>query len=138
MVATGVVFFPAAPLFLFMHGKDIVIPKGTEITAYINGDMRLDQAKFAPKGPEAPQPAASSATTPAQPEPSTVVVKSTPEGADITVDGKYVGSSPSTVRLSAGDHTVLIEKAGFKPWQRAMTASAGGNVTIDATLDKVQ
>ena len=29
MVATGIVFFPAAPLFLFMHGKDINIPKGT-------------------------------------------------------------------------------------------------------------
>ncbi|MGH9763784.1 MAG: hypothetical protein ACREDR_30030 [Blastocatellia bacterium] len=29
MVATSIVFFPAAPLFLFMHGKDITIPKGT-------------------------------------------------------------------------------------------------------------
>jgi hypothetical protein len=29
MVATGIVFFPAAPLFLFMHGKDITIPKGS-------------------------------------------------------------------------------------------------------------
>jgi hypothetical protein len=47
MVATSVVFFPAAPLFLLMHGKDIVIPKGTEITAYIDDDIPLDQAKFA-------------------------------------------------------------------------------------------
>src|SRR5437667_10944351 len=46
MVATGIVFFPAAPLFLFMHGKDITIPKGTEITAYINGDTKLERAKF--------------------------------------------------------------------------------------------
>lgn len=30
MVATSIVFFPAAPLFLFMHGKDLTIPKGTE------------------------------------------------------------------------------------------------------------
>jgi hypothetical protein len=44
MVATGIVFFPAAPLFLFMHGKDITIPKGTEITAYGNGDVPLDLA----------------------------------------------------------------------------------------------
>ncbi|MFZ0731526.1 MAG: hypothetical protein WAM79_04300, partial [Candidatus Sulfotelmatobacter sp.] len=28
MVATSLVFFPAAPFFLFMHGKDISIPKG--------------------------------------------------------------------------------------------------------------
>src|SRR5437879_5376202 len=47
IVGTTIVFFPAAPLFLFMHGKDITIPKGTEITAYINGDIRLDPAKFA-------------------------------------------------------------------------------------------
>src|SRR5579864_7986382 len=38
IVATSLVFFPAAPFFLFMHGKDITIPKGTEITAYVNGD----------------------------------------------------------------------------------------------------
>src|SRR5271165_4531825 len=44
MVATSIVFFPAAPLFLLMHGKDISIPKGTEITAYVNGDMKLDIA----------------------------------------------------------------------------------------------
>jgi hypothetical protein len=49
MVATSLVFFPAAPFFLFMHGKDISIPKGTEITAYVNGDMKLDIAKFQPK-----------------------------------------------------------------------------------------
>src|SRR5438046_2499542 len=46
IVATSIVFFPAAPIFLFMHGKDITIPKGTEITAYVNGDTQLDRVKF--------------------------------------------------------------------------------------------
>lgn len=49
IVATSIVFFPAAPLFLFMKGKDITIPKGTEITAYINGDAPLDPKRFVPK-----------------------------------------------------------------------------------------
>ena len=31
-----------------VHGKDIAIPKGTEITAYVNGDLKLDTAKFQP------------------------------------------------------------------------------------------
>lgn len=55
MVATSIVFFPAAPLFLLVHGKDITIPKGTEITAYINGDIPLDPKKFGapPTTPEA-------------------------------------------------------------------------------------
>lgn len=41
VVATSIIFFPAAPLFLFVKGKDVTIPKGTEITAYVNGDTRL-------------------------------------------------------------------------------------------------
>src|SRR5712692_11884928 len=47
IIGTAIVFFPAAPLFLFMHGKDTTIPKGTEITAYINGDIPLDPKRFA-------------------------------------------------------------------------------------------
>jgi hypothetical protein len=46
IVATSLVLLPAAPFFLFMHGKDITIPKGTELTVFINGDMNLDLAKF--------------------------------------------------------------------------------------------
>jgi hypothetical protein len=38
IVAAAIVFWPAAPLFLLVHGKDIKIPKGTEITAFVNGD----------------------------------------------------------------------------------------------------
>lgn len=142
IVATSIVFFPAAPFFLFMHGKDITIPKGTEITAYVNGDVNLDPVKFGGGAPQAqpvaaapapaPQPAPANSTD----EPSTVVVKSTPDGADVTVDGKFVGSTPSTVKLSPGDHTIKIEKPGFKTWERTMTVSSGGDVKIDATLEK--
>lgn len=58
IVATSIVFFPAAPFFLFMHGKDIDIPKGTEITAYVSGETRLDSRSF--------KPAAQTATTAAR------------------------------------------------------------------------
>lgn len=47
IVATSLIVWPAAPLFLLMHGKDITMPKGTPITAFINGDVKLDEAKFA-------------------------------------------------------------------------------------------
>src|SRR2546422_7280087 len=46
IVASSILFFPAAPFFLFMHGKDITIPKGTEVTAYIAADTPLDPARF--------------------------------------------------------------------------------------------
>ncbi len=69
-------------------------------------------------------------------ESSNIAVKSTPDGAEITVDGKFLGSTPSTVRLDPGDHEITLQKPGFAPWKRTITLR-GGNVTVDATLEKV-
>ena len=44
MVATAIVFWPAAPLFLFMQGKDISIPEGHEVTVYTNSDYAVRPA----------------------------------------------------------------------------------------------
>jgi hypothetical protein len=142
MIGTAIVFFPAAPLFLFMHGKDITIPKGTEITAYVNGDIPLEPARFqkvqadnpiidatAPQGSAAPAKSADSSV-------SSVDVKSSPDGAEITIDDKYMGSTPSTLRLAPGDHKIRLEKSGFKVWERTLAVGAGGNANINATLDK--
>ncbi len=41
IVATAVVFWPAAPLFLFVKGKDITIPKGHEVVVFVDGDQSL-------------------------------------------------------------------------------------------------
>ena len=76
IVASGILFFPAAPFFLFLKGKDIKIPKGTEVTAYVSGDTELDAAKYAtarlaPGGKSGPVAAGM----------ASVSVKSTPEGA---------------------------------------------------------
>src|SRR5579864_6615578 len=99
-----------------MHGKDVTIPKGTEVTAYISGEVKLDLAKFQPEplvpaptpaSGTQPVPAASPALSPsAGPTDSPPVspdqgaaaeleVSSTPDGADIEIDGNFVGSTPS-------------------------------------------
>ncbi len=141
MIGTAIVFFPAAPLFLFMHGKDITIPKGTEVTAYVNGDIPLDPLRFQPKEVK-PAVDPTAAQPPAGPVNGTdsivslVEVKSTPDGADITVDDKYMGSTPSTLKLAPGDHKIILEKSGFKAWERTLAVSAGGNANVNATLDK--
>jgi hypothetical protein len=61
IVVTSLVLWPAAPLFLLMHGKDITIPKGTAITAFTQGDAVLDAAKFTPDNLH-PAPAAVSSS----------------------------------------------------------------------------
>jgi hypothetical protein len=155
MVATSLIVWPVAPVFLLMHGKDVTIPKGTEVTAFISGDVKLDLAKVqpAPLVPAAPPvpatqqvPASSPAATPnAAPTGTTPVspdqtaeaeleVSSTPDGADIEIDGNFVGSTPSTVGVAAGLHQLSVTKAGFKLWERKITVSSG-HIKIDAALE---
>lgn len=129
MVATAIVFFPAAPLFLFMHGKDITIPQGTEITAFVDGDMHLDMAKFG-----AAPASLAGAPTAAPVAQASLTIESTPSGADIEVDGSFVGSTPSTINVSPGTHEVTVKKKGFVDWTRKMNVT-GGSIHLNADLD---
>ena len=119
MVATAIVFFPAAPLFLFVKGKDITIPKGTEVTAFVQGDMKLDMAKFGVPAPIGPAPAPANAM-------ANITVESSVPGADIEVDGNFVGSTPSKVDVTPGPHAVSVKKKGYQDWTRTMNVSGTG------------
>src|SRR5271154_1482268 len=70
IVATSLILWPAAPFFLFIHGKDITIPKGTALTAFVQGDDVLDRSRFvvsaAAPAPAVPAPAAVPASLPQQ------------------------------------------------------------------------
>lgn len=121
MVATAIVFFPAAPLFLFIHGKDITIPKGTEVTAFVEGDMKLDMVKF---GVVAAPDATVVAAAPAATQGSLTVEASVPN-CDIEVDGSFMGSTPSTLTLAPGKHDVVVKKIGYKDWSRSMMVGSG-------------
>jgi hypothetical protein len=136
IVATSLVFFPAAPFFLFMHGKDITIPKGTEITAYVNGDMKLDLVKFQPPAPRQTDLSAGNHDQMVNSSSAKLQIDSNPPAADIEVDGSFVGNTPSDVQVSEGEHTVTVKKSGFKNWERKLKSSAGSSVHISAELEK--
>lgn len=125
IVATSLVFWPAAPLFLFMHGKDMTVPKGTNITAYINGNIPLERAQFEPLA--IPEALTASTTT-------DVNVSSTPPSAEIELDGAFVGTTPSLLKLEGGDHTIKLKKKGFETFQRKLHVS-GGSVQLNAELE---
>ena len=136
MVATSLVVWPAAPFFLFMHGKDITIPKGTEISAYTNGDMSLDVARFTatPPAPAAGLVAVSATASDSKSN-AQLEITSQPPGADIDIDGSFVGSTPSSVGVSPGQHNIRVKKAGFKPWSRQMSVSSG-HISVAAELER--
>ena len=123
LVATSIVFWPTV-FFLFMHGEDSTIPEGTEITAYINGDVPLDIPKFMiPPAESTPLFTAKGLPirrtairetpnqTVAEEDPLVMVdFTSVPTGADITIDGNYVGSTPSSIAIATGEHTIRLAK----------------------------
>ena len=127
IVATGLLFFPAAPFFLFMHGKDVTIPKGTEVPTFVNGNFQLDLSKFQP----ATQTGSAQPTSEAGAE---LVVNSNPSGADIQIDGSFVGNTPSKIGAKPGEHTIDITKPGYKMWERKITLTSG-EVEISADLE---
>jgi hypothetical protein len=132
IVATSIVFFPAAPLFLFIHGKDITLPQGTEITAFVEGDMHLDMNKFG-AAPMAEIPAPGAPPAAAQ---ASISIDSAPPGADIEIDGAFVGNTPSTVSVAPGSHKIAVKKKGFSDWTKTLNVTSG-SVHLSAELEHI-
>jgi hypothetical protein len=81
-------------------------------------------------------PDAKPTTVKEQAENAAVTVNSTPDGADISVDGSFVGNAPSTLKLLPGKHTVSVSAAGYKGWSRELTVVSGSEIKLNATLEK--
>ncbi|NOT60036.1 MAG: PEGA domain-containing protein [Acidobacteria bacterium] len=118
---TGMFFFPAAPFFLLIKGKDLTIPQGTFVTAYVNHDHQLDPEKFT---------GATNRNTTA------VNFKCEVEGAEIWIEEKFVGNPPATIRLPEGEYQVVVQKTGYQPWKRKIAVSAGSIMTLTIALEK--
>ena len=65
-----------------------------------------------------------------------ITVHSDPAGAEIYVDGKFCGSTPSTLQMTEGNHLISVRSAGFQNWDRDMQLSAGSDISLDARLVK--
>lgn len=62
-------------------------------------------------------------------------ISSTPAGADIQVDGEYVGATPLDTDLTCCFHDVTISRPGLKPWT-GRVRNTGRQVNIHADLQK--
>ncbi len=60
---------------------------------------------------------------------------SNPVGADIEVDGVFLGSTPAEVPLALGQRRVKVSKDGFKSYQRTMEVLSGGVQRISVDLE---
>jgi hypothetical protein len=73
-------------------------------------------------------------TTPPPPATGTLNVDGTPRGADVFLDGAFVGNLPTTISTTLGRHTVEVREDGFSPFSTTLTVAAGTqrlNVTLN-------
>jgi len=105
-------------------------PLNPQATAPETGNLQPGGGSAQPSA--VPAPAATPVTIPQ------VMVEfwSNPTGADVEVDGQYVGNTFSMIALPPGQHTVTIRKQDFATWQRTVVLTSG-NVRVAAYLERV-
>ncbi|MBN2733249.1 MAG: PEGA domain-containing protein [Methanomicrobiaceae archaeon] len=82
-----------------------------------------------------PVNAADNATVP---EYGFLTVTSDPTGADVKIDGINLGTTPLMGHeLTAGTHTVLVSKAGYKDKSESVTLAAAEQKAVSLTLEPV-
>ncbi|HJJ30647.1 MAG TPA: PEGA domain-containing protein [Methanocorpusculum sp.] len=64
-------------------------------------------------------------------------ISSDPSGASVRIDGSYYGTTPLTVSVPAGSHTVSVAKNGYSGWTKSVSVSSGATTNVYATLSKV-
>jgi PEGA domain len=104
----------------------------------ITNDWAEHGASIRAAAAEQEKPVSAPTPSPATATPSTakLQIDSTPTGADIEIDGSFVGSTPSEVQVPESEHSVSVKKAGFRPWERKLKVSAGSSVHLSAELEK--
>jgi hypothetical protein len=95
------------------------VTKGNEEHAALNGDSKPG-------------------STSAEPANGAVNVSSNPAGADVSLDGNFVGNSPANLKLAPGKHTIVVKMAGWKDWTRDINVQSGSEVQLTASLEKAQ
>ena len=63
-----------------------------------------------------------------------VTISSDPDAAEIYVDGKFVGNTLATLKLSTGQHTVLLKSKGFQDYSRTLEMPRSSKLTLKADL----
>ena len=75
---------------------------------------------------------------PASPQVGSLALTSNPSGADIEVDGVFVGTTPADLPVNIGERTIKIEKTGFNSFERKLQVLAGGKQSVTADLESNQ
>jgi hypothetical protein len=63
-----------------------------------------------------------------------VAIESRPDSAEVYVRGKFVGTTPMTVNLAAGDHPIEVRHPNRATWKRELTVLSNSPTRVMALL----
>jgi serine protease Do len=63
-------------------------------------------------------------------------ITSNPPGADIEVDGIFLGTTPADLTVDEGQHSIRVSKKGFVPYERSLKLMPDGSQTLTVDLDR--
>lgn len=95
--------------------------------------LRDSSSRTAATTPELPGLTGTVATSPEKAQCDFI---SKPLGAEITLDGAYVGNTPSALSLAAGSHQILMSLPGFEQWTRKIEILPGSSLSVQANMQK--
>jgi hypothetical protein len=141
----AVVFWPAAPFVLLRKGKDTAVNKGVTFDVFIDGNHTIGAPGAPPRITSAQPTSAVPPVTAASPAPmaqappdparqASITIASSEPGADIEVNGGFVGNTPTVLKLEPGQYAVTV-RSGAKVWQRTLQVNAGSTVTLNAVFE---
>jgi S1-C subfamily serine protease len=119
------------------HGEVIgmntvkVVKPGVQGIAFAvsSSDMLEILHRFYPTSAMSPQDSASMSDGT-----GTVTITSDPDGADVFLDEKFVGSTPATLKPSVGSHTIWVRTPGRVNWERSINIQKDSQVSLKAML----
>jgi hypothetical protein len=116
----------------------VPVAVGEKDREFIPVGVKTDVSKETEEQKGSQEKTAETKTASAPPEARSggVNVSSNPAGADISVDGDFVGNSPASLKLAPGKHTITVKMSGYKDWSREITVQAGSEVQLTASLEK--
>jgi hypothetical protein len=112
-MAAAAMVRPAPPSLLFAFGKDEAFPEGTGIAVYIDGEVKLDPARFLVD----------------------IAFTSNPPGALVTMYGAPVGRTPFTTRLAPGAYKAVFSAAGYYDLTESLSVGPGYSNAVHAAFE---
>jgi hypothetical protein len=123
---------------------DVTIPRGTEVTAFVDGEIKLDRTKLA--AVTSPEPAAASTATAsriallslAPPSLFDITFTSAPSNAVVTIAGQPIGRTPFTTKLPPGTYKAVFSADGFAAMSKDLAVGTGYPTTVSTALRAVR